>query len=82
MRTSKLLRHHPASTADEVDRQRIVDGKVLRLIEQYIKAGVLEQMKAGSRANKALPRAVIVRYWPTSTVRSTTARGREREMVR
>lgn len=40
--------------------QRIVDGKVLRLIEQYLKAGVLEQMKGWQPSGKGTPQGAVI----------------------
>ncbi len=40
--------------------QRIVDGKVLRLIEQYLKAGVLEQMKGWQPSERGTPQGAVI----------------------
>lgn len=40
--------------------QRIVDGKVLRLIEQYLKAGVLEQMKGWQPSEQGTPQGAVI----------------------
>jgi len=40
--------------------QRIVDGKVLRLIEQYLKAGVMEQMKGWQPSQQGTPQGAVI----------------------
>lgn len=44
----------------ELIEQRIVDGKVLRLIEQYLKAGVLEQMKGWQPSEQGTPQGAVI----------------------
>ena len=44
----------------ELIEQRIVDGKVLRLIEQYLKAGVLEQMKGWQPTDQGTPQGAVI----------------------
>ena len=40
--------------------QRIVDGKVLRLLEHYLKAGVLEQMKGWQPTEQGTPQGAVI----------------------
>lgn len=44
----------------ELIEQRIVDGKVLRLLEQYLKAGVLEQMKGWQPSEQGTPQGAVI----------------------
>ena len=40
--------------------QRIVDSKVLRLLEQYLKAGVMEQMKGWQPTEQGTPQGAVI----------------------
>ncbi len=44
----------------ELIGQRIVDGSVLRLIEQYLKAGVMEQMKGWQPTEQGTPQGAVI----------------------
>jgi len=41
-------------------KERIVDGKVLALLEQYLKAGVLEQLKGWQPTEKGTPQGAVI----------------------
>jgi RNA-directed DNA polymerase len=41
-------------------KERIVDGKVLALLEQYLKAGVLEELKAWQPTEKGTPQGAVI----------------------
>jgi RNA-directed DNA polymerase len=55
-------------------KQRIVDGSVLALLEQCLKAGVLEELRGWQPTERGTPQgASSVRFWQTSTsIRWTT----------
>jgi len=44
----------------ELIEKRIVDGSVLRLIEQYLKAGVMEQMKGWQPTEQGTPQGAVI----------------------
>jgi len=44
----------------ELVRQRIVDGKVLALLEQSLKAGVLEELKAWQPTERGTPQGAVI----------------------
>jgi RNA-directed DNA polymerase len=50
----------PHSRLMELIGQRIVDGSVLRLIEQYLKAGVMEQMKGWQPTEQGTPQGAVI----------------------
>lgn len=50
----------PHSRLMELIGKRIVDGSVLRLIEQYLKAGVMEQMKGWQPTTKGTPQGGVI----------------------
>ena len=41
-------------------KERIVDGKVLALLEQYLKAGVLEELKGWQPTEKGTPQGAVI----------------------
>jgi RNA-directed DNA polymerase len=41
-------------------KQRVVDGNVLRLLEQYLKAGVMEQLKGWQPTEKGTPQGAVI----------------------
>jgi RNA-directed DNA polymerase len=50
----------PHDRLTKLMEQRIVDGKVLRLIQQYLKAGVLEQMKGWQPSEQGTPQGAVI----------------------
>jgi RNA-directed DNA polymerase len=50
----------PHSRLMELIGKRIVDGSVLRLIEQYLKAGVMEQMKEWQPTTQGTPQGAVI----------------------
>jgi RNA-directed DNA polymerase len=44
----------------ELIQKRVVDGSVLRLIEQYLKAGVMEQMKGWQPTEEGTPQGAVI----------------------
>jgi RNA-directed DNA polymerase len=44
----------------ELIQKRVVDGSVLRLIEQYLKAGVMEQMKGWQPTEQGTPQGAVI----------------------